>query len=342
MCIRDRVSTVPGTRSAFADRVLGGKYLEIEPNRSELARQNIDMETFQTVVRTAIGGVALTQSVEGRERYDIVLRYDRPFRETPSDLENILVPTLNGAHIPLGELASISYREGPPLIRSENARLTGWVFVDIGQRDIGGYVEEARQKITDSIEFPAGFAVDFSGQYEQIQKASQQLKIAIPSVILLIFLMLMLHFGKLDRTLIIMLALPFGLVGGIWAVWLAGYNLSVAVAVGFIALGGIAIETAVIMMLYIDAQVRQTAPSNQKELLDAIFHGAVMRLRPKLMTVLTILIGLAPIFITDGPGADVMRRIALPMLGGMVTTMLLTLILIPTIYGLFLGRKLKL
>jgi len=152
----------------------------------------------------------------------------------------------------------------------------------------------------------------------------------------------MLHFGKLDRTLIIMLALPFALVGGIWAVWLADYNLSVAVAVGFIALGGIAIETAVIMMLYIDAQVRQTTPSNQKELLDAIFHGAVMRLRPKLMTVLTILIGLAPIFITDGPGADVMRRIALPMLGGMVTTMLLTLILIPTIYGLFLGRKLKL
>ena len=336
------VSTVRGTRSAFADRVLGGKYLEIEPNRSELARQNIDMETFQTVVKTAIGGVALTQSVEGRERYDIVLRYDRPFRETPSDLENILVPTLNGAHIPLGELASISYREGPPLIRSENARLTGWVFVDIGQRDIGGYVDEARQKISNSIELPAGFAVDFSGQYEQIQKASQQLKIAIPAAVLLIFLMLMLHFGKLDRTLIIMLALPFALVGGIWAVWLADYNLSVAVAVGFIALGGIAIETAVIMMLYIDAQVRQTTPSNQKELLDAIFHGAVMRLRPKLMTVLTILIGLAPIFITDGPGADVMRRIALPMLGGMVTTMLLTLILIPTIYGLFLGRKLKL
>ena len=267
-------------------------------------------------------------------------RYDRPFRETPEDLNRILVPTPSGAHIPLAELATISYREGPPLIRSENARLTGWVFVDIETRDVGGYVDEARQLIAESIQLPPGFAIEFSGQYEQIQRASKQLSIAVPATILLIFLMLMLHFGKLDRTMLIMLALPFGLVGGIWTVWLAGYNLSVAVAVGFIALGGIAVETAVIMMLYIDAQVRQAQPSTRAGLLDAINQGAVMRLRPKLMTVLTILIGLAPIFITEGPGADVMRRIALPMLGGMISTMVLTLIVIPTAYYVWAGRRL--
>ena len=337
----EAVSTkIPGTRSAFADRVLGGKYLEITPTRAELARRNIDMGIFQTVVRTALGGMTLSQSVEGRERYNIILRYDRPFRETPEDLNRILVPTPSGAHIPLAELATISYSEGPPLIRSENARLTGWVFVDIETRDVGGYVDEARQLIAESIQLPPGFAIEFSGQYEQIQRASEQLSIAVPATVLLIFLMLMLHFGKFDRAILIMLALPFGLVGGIWTVWLAGYNLSVAVAVGFIALGGIAVETAVIMMLYIDAQVRQAKPNTRNGLLEAINQGAVMRLRPKLMTVLTILIGLAPIFITEGPGADVMRRIALPMLGGMMSTMMLTLVVIPTAYYVWAGRRL--
>ncbi len=334
-------SNIPGTRSAFADRVLGGKYLEITPTRAELARRNIDMGIFQTVVRTALGGMTLSQSVEGRERYNIILRYDRPFRETPEDLNRILVPTPSGAHIPLAELATISYSEGPPLIRSENARLTGWVFVDIENRDIGGYVTEARRLMAESVKLPPGFAIEFSGQYEQIQRASERLSIAVPATVLLIFLMLMLHFGKLDRTMLIMLALPFGLVGGIWTIWLAGYNLSVAVVVGFIALGGIAIETAVIMMLYIDAQVRQVKPKTRSEFLEAIYQGAVMRLRPKLMTVLTILIGLAPIFITQGPGADVMRRIALPMLGGMASTMVLTLIVIPTAYYVWVGRRLS-
>ncbi|GAA6137766.1 CusA/CzcA family heavy metal efflux RND transporter [Arenicella sp. 4NH20-0111] len=334
-------SDIPGTRSAFADRVLGGKYLEITPTRAELARRNIDMGIFQTVVRTALGGMTLSQSVEGRERYNIILRYDRPFRETPEDLNRILVPTPSGAHIPLAELATINYSEGPPLIRSENARLTGWVFVDVDNRDIGGYVAEARRLITESVKLPPGFAIEFSGQYEQIQRASERLSIAVPATVLLIFLMLMLHFGKLDRTLLIMLALPFGLVGGIWTVWLAGYNLSVAVVVGFIALGGIAVETAVIMMLYIDAQVRQAQPNTRCEFLEAINQGAVMRLRPKLMTVLTILIGLTPIFITEGPGADVMRRIALPMLGGMISTMVLTLVVIPTAYYAWAGRRLS-
>jgi Cu(I)/Ag(I) efflux system membrane protein CusA/SilA len=335
------VADIPGTRSAFADRVLGGKYLEITPDRSELARRNIDMGTFQAVVQTALGGMRLSQSVEGRERYDIILRYDRPFRENADDLTNILVPTPTGAHIPLGELASIAYTEGPPMIRSENARLTGWVFVDIEGRDMGGYVAEARAAVAGAVDLPPGYAVEFAGQYEQLEEASARLQIAIPAAIALIFLLLMLHFGRLDRTLIIMASLPFGLIGGLWAVWLAGYNLSVAVAVGFIALGGIAVETAVIMLLYIDSEVRKAQPQTHEELFSAISKGAAMRVRPKLMTVTTIFAGLAPIFLTDGLGSDVMRRIALPMIGGMASTLVLTLIVIPAIYYIRTGFQLS-
>lgn len=338
--IEAALAPVRGTRSAFADRVLGGKYLEITPDRAELARRGIDMGAFQMVVQTALGGAALGQSVEGRERYDIMMRYDRAFRETPDDIARILVPAPSGAHIPLGELADIAYVEGPPMIRSENARLTGWVFVDIAGRDLGGYVEEARRVVADSVVLPPGYAVSFSGQYEQFEEANARLRIAIPAAVALIFILLMLHFGRLDRTLIVMLSLPFGLIGGMWAVWLAGYNLSVAVAVGFIALAGIAVETAVVMLLYMDAQVRETPPGSRRELLDAVSRGAAMRVRPKLMTVATIFAGLAPVFFTDGLGADVMRRIALPMVGGMASTLVLTLIVIPVIYYVWVGRNL--
>ncbi len=331
---------IAGTRSAFADRVLGGKYLEILPDRSELARRNIDMAVFQSVVQTALGGMSLSKSVEGRERYNIILRYDRPFRESPDDLVNILVPTPDGGHIPLGELATIDYVEGPPMIRSENARLTGWVFVDIADRDIGTYVAELRSVLDSTVALPAGSSLEIAGQFEQLENARQRLNIAVPATGALIFLLLMLHFGRLDRTVLVMLSLPFGLIGGLWAVYLAGYNLSVAVAVGFIALAGIAVETSVIMLLYIDAQVRKTQPQTFEALTDAIKHGAIQRLRPKLMTVITIFAGLTPIFLTEGPGSDVMRRIALPMVGGMVSTLALTLIVVPVIYLLWIGRSL--
>ena len=334
------VSTVPGTRTALADRVLGGNYLEILPDREELARRNIDMGVFQSVIQTALGGMKLAESVEGRERYDIMLRYDRPFRETSDDLENILVPTPTGAHIPIGELATVAFTEGPPMIRSENARLTGWVFVDIEGRDLGGYVADARRTVDSTVSLPPGYAIEWSGQYEQIQAAGARLRIAIPSAIALIFLLLMLHFKRLDRTAMIMLSLPFGLIGGLWAVWLAGYNLSVAVAVGFIALGGVAAETAVVMVMYIDSHVRQDRPANDAELALSISVGAALRLRPILMTVITVLVGLAPIFLTSGLGSDVMRRIALPMLGGMVSTTILTLIVIPALYYAWVGRSL--
>ncbi len=334
------VAGIPGTRSAFADRALGGRFLEITPNRSELARRNIDMGAFQDVVRMALGGMRLSQSVEGRERYDIILRYDRPFREGLEDVEDILVPTPTGAHIPLGELATIAYTEGPPMIRSENARLTGWVLVDIEGRDMGGFVEDARAAIASAVELPPGYAVEFSGQYEQMEETSARLRVAIPAAVALIFLLLMLHFGRLDRTLIIMASLPFGLVGGFWSIWLAGYNLSVAISVGLIALGGIAVETAVIMLLYIDGEVRRARPRTRGELARAISRGAATRLRPKLMTVTTIVVGLSPIFLTEGPGSDVMRRIALPMLGGMTSTLLLTLLIIPAVYFIRTGWRL--
>jgi len=337
--IETLVTKIPGTRSAFADRVIGGKYLEIEPNRRELARQNIDLGVFQSVIQTALGGMKLTQSIQGRERYNIILRYDRPFRETPEQLAEILVPTAQGQHIPLAQLASIKLVDGPPMLRSENARLTGWVFVDIKDRDIGTYVEEARAKISNSISLPKGYSISWSGQYEQLIKAKENLSIALPGVVLIIFVLLMLHFNQVDRTLLIMLSLPFGLIGGIWAIYLVGYNLSIAVAVGFIALGGVAIETAVIMLLYIDQQVKEQPPTNKQELANAIIKGAVLRVRPKLMTVSVIIAGLLPIFFTHGPGADVMRPIALPMVGGMISTTILTLIVIPVIYYIWEAHK---
>ncbi|GGY48854.1 efflux RND transporter permease subunit [Parvularcula lutaonensis] len=333
------VSELTGTRSAFADRVLGGKYLDIRPDRAELARHGIDMGVFQSVVQTALGGMRMTQSVEGRARYDIILRYDRPFREDIDDLGRILVPTPAGAHVPLGELASITYAEGPPMVRSENARLTGWVFVDLEGTDMGGYVARAREAIGEEVDLPPGYAVAFSGQYEQFEEARARLSLAVPGTIAIIFLLLMLHFGRLDRVLMIMLSLPFGLIGGLWAVWLAGYNLSVAVAVGFIALAGIAVETAVVMLLYIDAEVRERRPRSLGELTEAVTAGAALRLRPKLMTVLTIFAGLLPIFLSEGLGADVMRRIALPMVGGMASTLLLTLVVLPALYALWVGRQ---
>ncbi len=334
------VKGVEGTRSAFADRVSGGKYLEITPNRQELARRNIDLGVFQSIIQTALGGMKVAESVQGRERYNIMLRYDRPFRESIQDLGEILVPAPGGSHIPLGELATIEFAEGPPMIKSEDARLTGWVFVDIEGRDIGGYVEEARRLVAEQVPLPPGYAIAWSGQYEQMLEARARLKIAIPAAAAIILVLLMLHFGRLDRTVMVMLALPFGLIGGLWAVYLAGYNLSVAVAVGFIALGGIAVETAVVMLLYIDQQVRNLPPADRKSLFAAIMAGAALRVRPKLMTVSVIIAGLMPIFFTEGPGSDVMRRIALPMVGGMLSTTVMTLIVIPVIYLIWEGRLL--
>lgn len=332
---------VPGTRSAIADRVVGGKYIEIEPDRREIARYGISLRTVQRVIQTALGGMQLDEAVEGRERYPIMLRYDRPHREHISDLDNILVPSASGAHISLADIADIRIAEGPSMIKSEDARLNGWVFVDIEDRDIGSYITDLQDKLK-TLDLPQGYSLKLSGQFEQMQEANERLKMAIPLTLLIILTLLYLHFGAWDRTLLIMLSVPFGVIGGVWWTWLAGYNISVAVAVGFIALAGIAVETAIIMLIYLDQQMRDHPAHSFEDLLENVRHGAIQRLRPKLMTVSTIILGLIPIFLTIGPGSDVMRRIALPMVGGMVSTMILTLILIPVLYAVYMQWKLKL
>lgn len=332
---------VEGTRSAIADRVVGGKYIEIVPNRREIARYGISLKTVQLVIQTALGGMRLDEAIEGRERYPIMLRYDRPFRENVSELDNILIPSADGAHIPLADLADIHISDGPSMIKSEDARLNGWVFVDIQDRDIGSYISDLQDK-SKSLELPQGYTLKLSGQFEQMQEANARLKIAIPATLLIILTLLYLHFGRWDRTFLIMLSVPFGIIGGVWGTWLAGYHVSVAVAVGFIALAGIAVETAIIMLIYLDQQMREHEVLTFEDLLENVRHGAIQRLRPKLMTVSTIILGLIPIFLTDGAGADVMRRIALPMVGGMVSTTVLTLILIPVLYTLYMQFKLNL
>ncbi|MDE3015923.1 MAG: efflux RND transporter permease subunit [Pseudomonadota bacterium] len=338
--VEQAVKDISGTRSAFADRVVGAKYLEIEPNRDAIARYDIDLGTVQEVIATALGGMRLAESVQGRERYGIMLRYDRPYRESIEDVKDILVAASDGAQIPLGELAAITITNGPPMIVSENARLNGWVYVDITGRDIGSYVKEAQKIVAEKVQLSPGYSIGWSGQFEQMLEARARLNIAIPATIAIIFVLLILHFGRLDRTLMVMLSLPFGLIGGVWTLYLANYNFSVAVAVGFIALAGIAVETAVVMLIYLDQQVRYHPPQNRQQLFDAVMGGAVLRVRPKLMTVSVIIAGLLPIFFTDGFGSDVMRRIALPMIGGMVTTTLLTLIVIPVVYYIYEGKRL--
>ena len=329
--------TVPGTRSAIADRVQGGKYVEIVPDRREIARYGISIAAVQSVIRTALGGVALGESVEGRERYAIMARYDRPFRDHIQDLKEILVPSPNGSVLPLENLAEIRFADGPAMITSEDARLNGWVFVDVAGRDIGSYVKDLQEKLK-TLALPAGYTLKLSGQFEQMQEAKKRLAIAVPLTLLIILTLLYLHFGRWDRTFLIMLSVPFGVIGGFWGIWLAGYQMSVAVAVGFIALAGIAVETAIVMLIYLDHQMREHPPKTKQDFLENIRHGAVMRVRPKLMTVSVIVLGLVPIFLTDGPGADVIRRIAMPMVGGMVSTTILTLLLIPVLYEIFLGK----
>lgn len=329
---------VQGTRSAVADRVQGGKYIEIVPNRREIARYGISLGTVQEVIQTALGGIALGEAVEGRERYSIMARYDRPFRENLDDLNDILVPAAEGSIIPLASIADIRIADGPAMITSEDARLNGWVFIDIENRDIGSYTTDLQGKLK-ALSLPPGYTLKLSGQYEQMQEANQRLAVAIPATLLIILTLLYLHFGRWDRTLLIMLSVPFGIIGGFWGIWLAGYQLSVAAAVGFIALAGIAVETAIVMLIYLDQQMREFPPTSETEFLDNIRHGAVLRVRPKLMTVSVIILGLVPIFLTDGPGADVIRRIALPMVGGMVSTTLLTLMLVPVVYALYMRRS---
>lgn len=345
--VESAIRTVPGTTSAFAERVMGGYYLDIVPDRAKLARYDLKIEDIQDVIRTALGGEMVTTVVEGRQRFGVIVRYPRDLRDDPESIaDNVLVNTKDGASIPLGQVAQIAIDPGPPSIRTENAQLVGYVYVDMQGRDLGGYVADAQRAVGRSVKFPPGYHAEWSGQFEYLQRAETRLETVIPLTLFVIFLLLYLNFQRLTETLIVMLSVPFALTGGFWLVYLMGFNFSVAVAVGFIALAGVAAETGVVMLIYLDNAWKEiTARRNAEEkpltrgdLRGAIIEGAVERVRPKMMTVAAIMAGLLPILWSTGTGSEVMQRIAVPMVGGMISSTILTLLVIPAIYGLVKQR----
>jgi Cu(I)/Ag(I) efflux system membrane protein CusA/SilA len=371
--IENAVSTIPGTRSAFAERAESGYYLDIDIDREAAARHGVNVADVQTVIATAIGGMTITQTVEGRERYGVRVRYPQELRDTPERLASVLVPVnheaapapgagamgegvspagaMGGqvAQVPLGQLATIKRVAGPMVVRTEGAMPTAWVYVDVSGRDIGSYVRDAQRMVNSMVTLPPGYTLVWSGQYEYMQRAQDRMKLVIPATLAIILLLLYLNFRSVGETLIVMASLPFALVGGIWFLWALGYNWSVAVAIGFIALAGVAAETGVVMLIYLDhawtqLQERRAAEGRRptvRDLYEAVVEGAVERVRPKLMTVTAIIAGLLPILWGDGTGASVMKRIAAPMIGGMVSSTVLTLVVIPAVYSLWRERQLR-
>ena len=366
--VESAVQGVPGTRSAFAERAQSGYYLDIDIDRAAAARHGLNPADVQTVIATAIGGMTITQTVEGRERYGVRVRYPQELRDTPEKLEAVLVPVAHesaqqsaqvsmsgstspastmsagGAQVPLGQIATIRKVAGPMVVRTEGAIPTAWVFIDVAGRDIGSYVRDAQKMVERMVTLPQGYSIVWSGQYEYMQRARERLKLVIPATLALIFLLLYFNFKRVGEALIVMLSLPFALVGGIWFMWMLGYNWSVAVAIGFIALAGVAAETGVVMLIYLDhawkartAKGRPTA----RDLYEAVMEGAVERVRPKIMTVTAIMGGLLPILWGSGAGGTIMRRIAAPMIGGMISSTVLTLLVIPAIYALWKERELS-
>jgi Cu(I)/Ag(I) efflux system membrane protein CusA/SilA len=343
------VKAVPGTSSAYAERVIGGYYLDIVPDREALGRYGLSVGDVQDVIATALGAETVTTTVEGRERYAVNIRYPRDLRSSPQAIASELQVALpGGGAVPLGEVAKVELTRGATSIRTENGQLAVYIFVDIAGRDLGGYVAEARQAVNDEVKLPPGYSVSWSGQFEYLERAEARLRIVVPVTLLIIFLLLYLNFRAITETLIVMLSLPFALVGGIWLMWWLGFNMSVAVAVGFIALAGVAAETGVIMLIYLDqamAELKQERriqerPFTRADLVEAIMLGAVERVRPKMMTVVAIMAGLVPILWSTGAGSEIMQRIAVPMIGGMVSSTVLTLVVIPAVYGLIKGWRL--
>ena len=344
--VESALRTVAGTSSAYAERVIGGYFLDITPDREALGRYGLRVGDVQDVIATALGGQSVTETVEGRERYTVNVRYPRSFRSDPAAIaDTVQVPLPAGGTVPLREVAAVALARGPTAIRTENGQLAVYIYVDIAGRDLGGYVAAARQAVADAVTLPAGTTLQWSGQYESLERAEARLAIVVPLTLLLVFLLLYLNFRRLTETLIVMLSLPFALVGGVWLLWWMGFNLSVAVAVGFIALAGVAAETGVIMLVYLDHALdaaraacdRAGRSLTRADLRAAIMVGAVERVRPKMMTVVAIMAGLLPILWSQGAGSEVMQRIAVPMIGGMVSSTLLTLIVIPAVYALVKG-----
>jgi Cu(I)/Ag(I) efflux system membrane protein CusA/SilA len=342
--IEQTLHGVSGTRDVFAERAVTGYYLDIDIDRVTAARYGLNVGDVQLVIATAIGGMTVTQTVEGRERYGVRIRYPQELRDSPERLAAVLVPVSSGGtQIPLGQLATIKPVAGPMVVRTEDARLTAWVYVDVANRDVGGYVRDAKAAVEARVRLPQGYHLVWSGQYEYMERARERMLVVIPATLLIIVLLLYLNFGRVGETAIVLLSLPFSLVGGLWFVWALGYNWSVAVAIGFIALAGVAAETGVVMLIYLDhaweARLRASTVPTVRDLYSAIMEGAVERVRPKIMTVTAIMAGLVPILWSAGTGATVMKRIAAPMVGGMVSSTVLTLIVIPVIYSMYKERS---
>ncbi|MBX3348619.1 MAG: efflux RND transporter permease subunit [Nitrospira sp.] len=337
--IEQVLATVPGTKSAFAERLNEGYYLDLTVNRREAARYGLTVGDVQSVIASAIGGEAVTTTVEGRERYPVNVRYKRELRDDPDRLKRVLIPTPSGAQIPLGQIADLVITQGPPSIADEAGTLAGLVSVAVSGRDLRGYVEDAQRTVRDRVTLPSGYRLIWTGQYEHLVRAEERLKLVVPLTIGIILLLLYLNFGSLAKSLIVLLSVPFAAIGAIWYLHFLGYNLSVAVWVGIIALAGVAAETGVVMLVYLDEayerRVREGRMATAQDLRDAIMEGAVQRVRPKMMTVAAIMGGLLPIMWTTGTGADVMKRIAAPMIGGMVSSTVLTLVVIPVLYMLW-------
>ncbi|MGB5441353.1 MAG: efflux RND transporter permease subunit [Gammaproteobacteria bacterium] len=347
--IEEVLKPVSGTVSVYSERVTGGRYVLVDIDRQTAARFALNIADVQEVVRTALGGMSVTQSIEGLERYPINIRYPRDVRDSLEKLRNLPIITPSGARIPLAEVAELRIESGPGLIKTENARLNGWTYIDIEGRDLGSYMVEAQRKVSEQVELPAGYSISWSGQYEYMMRAKERLALVVPVTLVVIMLLLYMNFRTLTEVLIIMCTLPLALVGGFWLLYLLGYNMSVAVGVGFIALSGVAIEIGVIMLVYLNQalqQRRDAADQAQRALTaedvrSAVIDGALLRVRPIMMTVAAIIAGLLPIMLGDGTGSEVMRRIAAPMVGGMISATLLTLVVIPAVFLLWKQQSIK-
>jgi len=339
------VMQVEGTTSAYSERVAGGRYIEIIPDRLKAARLGLNIADINAVISAAVGGINITETIEGLERYPVNLRFPREVRDDLENLKELLLVTPTGAQIPLAQIAEVKIVDGPPMLKSENARLNGWTFVDIRGVDVGTYVQKAQKVVREQVKLPSGYSITWSGQYEYMLRAQEKLKKVVPLTLFIIFILLYLTFGNISEAFLVMFTLPFALVGGFWLIFILGYNMSIAVGVGFIALAGVAAEFGVIMLVYLDNALKEYQADNRlntnKDLKAAIMEGAVLRVRPKAMTVAVIIAGLLPIMLGHGTGSEVMQRIAAPMVGGMITAPLLSLFVVPAVYLLWKGRGIQ-
>jgi Cu(I)/Ag(I) efflux system membrane protein CusA/SilA len=327
----------------FAERVTGGYYLDFKIKRDQIARYNLSVADVEMTIESAIGGVNVTTTIEGRERYPVNVRYQRDYRSDIDAIRRMLIATPGGAQIPLEQVADIVASTGPTVLRTEQAQLLGYVYIDVGNRDLGGYVGDAKAAVAKAVKLPPGYTLEWSGQYEYMQRAGERLQIVIPITLGLVIVLLYLNTRRASKVGIVLLAVPFSLIGAFWLLWLLGYNLSVAVWVGIIALAGVDAETGVVMLLYLDQSYERFKQEgrmrDRHDLQEAIEDGAVKRIRPKMMTVMAILMGLLPIMWSHGAGADVMKRIATPMVGGVITSFVLELLIYPVIYAVWKGWR---